>query len=48
MCIQYTAATSLLRKAGIGPQLVEGAPGTDEQLNSSGIERYTPLQSFVF
>ena len=37
-----------MRKAGIGPQLVEGAPGTDEQLNSSDIERYTPPQYFTF
>ncbi|KFX87420.1 hypothetical protein V490_08281 [Pseudogymnoascus sp. VKM F-3557] len=35
----YTAATSLMRKAGIGPHLVEGAPGTDEELKSSDIER---------
>lgn len=48
MHTQYTAATSLLRKAGIGPQLVEGAPCTDEQLNRSGIERYIPVQYFTF
>ncbi|OBT40062.1 hypothetical protein VE00_09292 [Pseudogymnoascus sp. WSF 3629] len=35
----YAAATSLMRKAGIGSHLVEGASGTDEQLKSSDIER---------
>ncbi|KFY17442.1 hypothetical protein V492_00691 [Pseudogymnoascus sp. VKM F-4246] len=35
----YAAATSLIRKAGIAPQLVEGARDTDERLSSTDIER---------
>jgi hypothetical protein len=37
-----------MRKAGIGSHLVEGAPGTDEQLNSSDIERYASPLYFTF
>lgn len=37
-----------MRKAGIGPHLVEGAPGTDEELKSSDIERYIPPRYFAF
>ncbi|KAH8799683.1 fungal-specific transcription factor domain-containing protein [Xylogone sp. PMI_703] len=34
----YSAATALLRKAGIGPQLVEGTQESDDQLNTAELE----------